>query len=403
MNKKKFFAKARSPYKTSNPRVRNSYYTFSKEYPAGNIPLKRRIHLRFKSEHTKKSVYVLASLMLVLFSFFSVRLLLDISYKTPAENDGSQSVGQLQQEAESILKSEGFRALYMPYDRLGDTAYIRSFIRKAEKKDCNGVVIDFKTESGKLCYSSLNTHAINARCAVFDNNTVREAMSIFKKENMAVAARIYCFLDNTIPANSPALAVKYMNTDVNWIDAAMGDDGKTWLNPCSKAAQAYLIDIIKELQGFNIDGFILEKCHFPDSGNTDGATYPGVKGFKNKNDALRTFISDVKKSLDEDKFLIIAQSATDALNGNKKLFSGSISSASFDGIAADTLIRPEDYQLDKKTDFVQMLELFSSIGKNYEEKTFVPVIDFSEYSRKYMRTVKKNSTSFILFDKTGAY
>ena len=46
------------------------------------------------------------------------------------------------------------------------------------------------------------------------------------------------------------------------------------------------IDVIKELHDFDIDGFILEKCHYPDSGNTDGATYPGERKFKNKNGSL---------------------------------------------------------------------------------------------------------------------
>lgn len=401
MKIKKLF-KNKSPYRNNATRVRNSYYTFSREYPAGNIPLKRRLHLRFKSENTKKGIYVIACVLLLGLSFFSVRLLLDISYKVPEKNDNTSSVTQEIAE-QSALETDGFRALYMPYEHLGDTGYIRSFIKKIGRKDCNGVVIDFKTESGKLCYSSLNTYAINSKCAIFDNNTVREALSLFKKENITVAARIYCFLDNTIPAQSPGLAVKYMDTDVNWIDTAMGGDGKTWLNPCSKAAQSYLLDIIKELQDFNIDGFILEKCHFPDSGNTDGASFPGEKNFKNKNAALKAFIESVQAVLGSNEFLIITQSASDALNGNKKIFFGNISNFAVDGVAAYTLERPEDVVLDKKTDFADMLGLFSSIEKNYEEKAFLPVIDFSEYSRKYMRTVKKTCTSFILFDRSGAY
>ena len=385
----------KSPYKDNSPRVRNSYYTFSREYPAGNIPLQRRIHLRLRSENVKKGLYVLLAVIITAVSFFTVRLMLDISHKEPKQEDS-----QVQVQTESILDTEGFRALYMPYDRLGDTLYIRSFIRKIEKKNCNAVVIDFKTESGKLCYSSLNPHAINAKCAIYDNNTVRKALSIFKKENIAVAARIYCFLDNTIPTLSPGLAVKYMGTDVNWIDTAMGGEGKTWLNPCSEAAQRYLLDIIKELESFSIDGFILEKCHFPDSGNTDGATYPGTK---NKNAALKSFISDVQASLGKDKFLVITKSATDALGGNKKIFFGNMTNAAFDGIAAYTLERPDDCVLDKKTDFADMLGLFDSIEKKYEKKTFIPIIDFSEYSRKYMRTVKKSHESFILFDLSGRY
>lgn len=401
MNIKKFIPESKTPYKDNRPRVRNSYYTFSREYPAGNIPLKRRIHLRFKSEYTKKSAYALMAIALICFSFFSVRLLLDISYKTPAEEDSS--VTYVEDEL-SVLEDGGFRALYMPYEKLGDTFYIRSFIKKIERKDCNGVVIDFKTENGKLCYSSLNLHAINAKCAIFDNNTVREALSLFSKENITVAARIFCFLDNTIPSHSPSLAVKYMDTDVNWIDTAMGSEGKTWLNPCSAQACSYLTDIITELHGFGIDGFILEKCHYPDGGNTEGATYPGVKKFKSKNAALKAFITSVQDILSEDDdFLIIAENADDALNGNKKLYSGSISSADFDAVAAYTLNRPEEILLDKKTDFAAMLNMFEDIKAANKDKGFIPVIDFSEYSRKYMRAVKKNSESFILFDISGKY
>lgn len=395
------FSVNKTPYKNNRPRVRNSYYTFSREYPAGNIPLKRRIHLRFKSEYTKKGLYALLTVAMICLSFFSVRLLLDISYKAPEENDSSSVI--YEEAEQSLLEADGMRALYMPYEKLGDTFYIRSFIKKIERKDCNSVVIDFKTESGKLCYSSLNLHAINGKCAIFDNNTIREALSIFREENITVAARIFCFLDNTIPLQSPSLAVKYMGTDVNWIDAAMGSEGKTWLNPCSRAAQEYLLDIIRELQDFSIDGFILEKCHFPDSGNTDGATYPGEKKFKSKNAALKSFIASVEDILDDDDFLIITKNADDALSGNKKIYSGNIDSAEFDGIAAYTLYRPEDVTLDKKTDYAAMLGMFSSIEQKHKEKAFIPVIDFSEYSRKYMRTVKKNCKSFILFDISGKY
>lgn len=400
MKIKKLLPKPKSPYKDNAPRVRNSYYTFSKEYPAGNIPLQRRMHLRFKSKYTKEWLYALLALAVICVSFFGMRLMLDISYKVPVADDSSQ----VQTEPElSILEDGGFRALYMPYERLGDTFYIRSFIKKIEKKNCNAVVIDFKTESGKLCYSSLNLHAINARCAIFDNNTVREAISIFKKENITVAARVFCFLDNTIPRQSPSLAVKYMNTDVNWIDAAMGGEGKTWLNPCSKSAQKYLLEIINEIHSFNIDGFILEKCHYPDGGNLESATFPGEQNIKNKNVAITTFISNVKKLLDEDDFLIVTKSATNASENNNELYSGSINKAPFDAVAAYTAERPENILLDKKTDYADMFRLFASIEQNHEGKTFIPVIDFEEYSRKYMRTVRKSYESYILFDLSGKY
>lgn len=394
--------KNKSPYGNHNPRVRKSYYTFSKEYPAGNIPLERRSYQRLQSQSRKKRFFIFLCVVLLGLSFFSVRLLLDISHKTPPEPDASQSE-TVAGESEPLLVSKGFRALYMPYEHLGDTAYIRSFIGELEKKDCNGVVIDFKTENGKLCYSSLNSYAISSRCAIYDNNTVREALSIFRKAGITVAARVFCFLDNTLPVNCPELAVKYMDTDVNWIDTTAEGDSKTWLNPCSKDALLYLVDIINEIQSFNIGGFILEACHFPDSDNTGGASFPGETAFKSKNEALKLFVNKVRKTVSEDKFLIFSADADDALAGNEKIYYGDIKGLAFDGIAAYTLNRPEDTVLDKKTDYVSMLSLFEGIEKSFEEKAFIPVIDMSEYSRKYMRTVKKNCLNFIIIDETGEY
>ena len=402
--KKLFNKKSKSPYKNINPRVRKSYYTFSREYPAGNIPLERRIHLKFKSNHSKRAVSALLVILLLCLSFFSVRLPLDISHKQP-ELVTSGNVGAEETvNEESVLVTNGFRALYMPYEKLGDTSFIRSFIKKVRRYDCNSVIIDFKTENGKLCYSSLNSYAINGKCAIFDNNTVRQALSLFRKENVTVAARIFCFLDNTIPESSPELAVKYMDTDVNWIDTTTQGDGKTWLNPCSKETLNYLLDIISELQSFNIKGFILEKCHFPDSNNTGGASFPGEKNFKDKNAVLKLYIKQIKEQLSKDSFLIISQKATDALNGNKKLYYGSMGNAAFDAVAAYTIVRPDDCVLDKKTDFADMLSLFNSISQNYVDRTFIPIIDISEHSGKYMRTIRKNEyKSYIIFDKSGEY
>lgn len=402
MKFRSFFKKSSSPYKNMHPRVRKSYYTFSREYPAGNIPLKRIKHKKLESSFTKRILTVLLVILLLGLSFFLVRLPLDISHKVPDPvTPGNLMVNESE---ESLLVTDGFRGLYMPYEKLGDTSYIKSFIKKVRRYDCNSVVIDFKTESGKLAYSSLNSYAIGGRCAIFDNNTVREALSLFRKENVAVVARIFCFLDNTIPESNPDLAVKYMNTDVNWIDTTTDSQGKTWLNPCSKETLSYLLSIITELQEFNIKGFILEKCHFPDGKITTSASYPRENLIKNKNAVLRAYITQIKKLLSKDSFLIITQSATDALGGNKQIYFGSIANADFDGLAAYTLVRPDDVVLDKKTDFTDMMQLFSSISQNYEEKAFIPIIDISERTGKYMRVIRKNGYSnYIIYDSNGEY
>ncbi|MBQ7005758.1 MAG: hypothetical protein IJN68_04940 [Clostridia bacterium] len=405
MNFKKFSTKGRSPYSSNKTRVRKSYYTFSREYPAGNIPLERMNHYTIRSKKTKKSLSVLLVLLLLGAAFFAVRLPLDIAYKdAPQLTPGNIEASQDTAAETSVLYEGGFRALYMPYDKLSDTSYIRSFIKKIRRYDCNGVVIDFKPESGKLAYSSLNSYAINGKCAIFDNNTVRQALNLFRKENITVAARIFCFLDNTVPVTSPELAVKYMDTDVNWVDSTEENGDKTWLNPCSTETLGYILDIVKELRSFNIKGFILEKCHFPDSGNTAGATFPGDKNFKDKNAVLKLYIKSIKELLEKDNFLIITQTSNDSLNGNKKIYYGSINSGAFDAVASYTNKRPDDCYPDKKTGFSSMLRLFSDSAANFPDRIFMPVIDYSEYTGKYMRTIRKNNyTSYIIFDEAGEY
>lgn len=405
MNFKKFTNKGKSPYSSNKTRVRKSYYTFSREYPSGNIPLERMSNRTFKSKNTKKSVSLLLVVLLLGVSFFCVRLPLDIAYKdAPMITPGNVENQQNTVADVSVLSESGFRALYMPYEKLSDTSYIRAFIKKVRRYDCNSVVIDFKTENGKLCYSSLNPYAIKGKCAIYDNNTVRQALSLFRKENITVAARIFCFLDNTVPATNPELAVKYMDTDVNWVDTSESTEGKTWLNPCSTETLNYLLDIITELQEFNIKGFILEKCQFPDSENTGGASFPGEKTFKDKNAVLKLYIKKIKEQLNRDSFLIITQNSTDSLNGNKKIYYGSINSAAFDAVAAYTIKRPDDCYPDKKSDYSLMMGLFNDASANFPDKIFMPIIDFSEYTRKYMRITRKNNyTSYIIFDENGEY
>ncbi|MGN0448428.1 MAG: putative glycoside hydrolase [Acutalibacteraceae bacterium] len=409
MNIKKLFEKQKNVYRTDKPRVRKSYYTFSHQYPAGNIPIERKTHLKLKSKAAKVNLFLLILLGVFLSSFFLVRLGLDISYKAPTVSGNSLNTSPTAvssgdvSEAESVFSAGNFKALYMPGEHLGDKSYIKSFIKKIVRKDCNSVVIDFKTADGKLNYSSFNSYAIMGRCAVFDNNTVREAMALFKKENITVVARLYCFLDGTIPISAPELSVKYMDTEVNWIDSTSGEN-KMWLNPCNKQSLYYLLDIIKELNSFGVDGFLLEKCHYPDAGNVEGATYPGEKAFKSRNNAVRLFLDRVKKELPSDSFVILAQSATDSFNKNEDIYYGSISNFAIDGIAAHTIDRPPDVFLDKKTDFSAMVNYLTAIKNNYEQTSFIPIISFEEYSRKYMKTLKGTGfESYIIFDETGEY
>lgn len=386
--------------KDGKVRVKNSYYTFSKQYPKGYLKLQKKRKLSSRSVLHGLCLAVCFVLVMCL-SFFVVDLAVEIS-QSPADvgaNDNSSSF-----MSNEKIKENGLRALYMPYTKLGDEQYIKDIIKKTIRKDGNSVVIDFKTAEGKLCYSSLHDYAIAGGCSIFDNDTVRKAIRLFSDADIAVVARISCFKDAAVAETSPECAVKYMNTDVNWLDGSDENGGKAWLNPYSKSACDYLISVIQELRAFRINCFILDYVQFPSGENTQGATYPDEKTEALRNTVLKDFIKRAVSSGDENSLFFMGITALDALDGNDTIYFGDILNSEVFGAVIDTSKRPESYVVDKKTDFISILSLYSSVNSKLEGKTFVPLINESEYSASYFRALRKNSyQSFLLYSENGVY
>ncbi len=408
MSKKKT-PKKKSPYpENGKTRIRHSYYTFAREFPSKIQPLggKRRKHR--KKRILKGALLCLLFAVLSVFSFFTVNLMLDISYTEKESTDSEQvTVPENENETpEPLLPFDGdsVRALYMPEERLGDRAYIKAFIKQIKRKNCNSAVIDFKNSDGKLSFTSLDENAVTARCSLFDNNTVRQALDLFENDGIRVIARIYCFMDDTVASAVPELAVKYMDTDVNWVDAVTQDGGRSRLNPVSKKARSYIISIVKEVLQFKIDGILLEEVSFPTGEHISAATYPGEKKGTDRNKVLKNFVKDIDKLLPDDCILLVGHGASDILETNNTLYGGSMLTCDADGFAADTLARPEGITVDKKTDFASAFSLFSSVKNTVGEKKSVYIIDISEYSAALLRKMRKAGyTDYIIYSPEGAY
>lgn len=406
MSKKKT-PKKKSPYpENGKTRIRHSYYTFAREFPSKIQPLggKRRKHR--KKRILKGALLCLLFAALSVFSFFTVNLMLDISYTEKESTDSEQVTVPENETPEPLLPFDGdsVRALYMPEERLGDRAYIKAFIKQIKRKNCNSAVIDFKNSDGKLSFTSLDENAVTARCSLFDNNTVRQALDLFENEGIRVIARVYCFMDDAAASAVPEMAVKYMDTDVNWVDAVTQDGGRSRLNPVSKKARKYILNIVEEILQFKIDGILLEEVSFPTGEHISAATYPGEKKGTDRNKVLKNFVKDIDKLLPDDCILLVGHGASDILETNNTLYGGSMLTCDADGFAADTLARPEGITVDKKTDFASAFSLFSSVKNTVGEKKSVYIIDISEYSAALLRKMRKAGyTDYIIYSPEGAY
>lgn len=390
--------------KNSNVRVKNSYYTFSKEYPAAKIIQTKRV--KRKKERTRSALHaVLATVCFVLIaavSFFAVKLGLNFSNKPIGADSDFSSTAEGSEE--TLFQTGSLKALYMPYQKIANRRELASFIKKIRRRDCNAVVLDFKTDAGKLLYSSQTELARSGKCAIFDNETVKTALGEFEEKNIAVVARFFCFEDEIASQTDPDLAVKYMNTDVLWRDDISNGEGKTWLNPYSKKAKAYLTSLLSEISSLGVSGIILESVSFPKA-DISSAGFPGEKRQSGRSKALLEFVEEAKSAVSNGCFLLIGETASDILGTGDENFFQEILKSDADGICADTRLRPESFVADRKSGYSSMLSMFSQIKqKQTEASAFVPVIDMDEYSRKYVRVMGENGfESFILFDESGKY
>lgn len=380
-------------------RVRKSYYTFTREYPK-YIEVEKTGRRITAATVRKLSVRLAMFLIIASVSFFCVKLAINISY-API-NEEIIEVQKVNFNDKILL--QGVKALYMPDEKMGDEEYVKDFVKKLKKKNCNSVVIDFKTKEGRLAYTSMNETAIASSAAVYDNDTARRVIDIFTKAGIAVIARIHCFSDNRAAGAVDNIAVKYMDTDVNWLDGSNENGGNAWLNPYSKAAKTYISDIAKEVSRLGVGIFILEDLQFPGGDNSASATYPGEKDTANRNTALKNTLAQVKRVLPENALVILSQSATDASEGNEGIYYGTMGNADYYGLAVDTAKRPIGVAVDKKADFISILSIYSSAAGRFSGKVIIPIVDIEEYSYSYFRAMKKNGfESYILFDENGEY
>ena len=400
------FRKKKEPFPhNAKPRVKNSYYTFSKEYPASKI-IKTK-HVKRKKERVLSAVHIAAAvlcfLLITAVSYFVVSTGINISNK-PTDSTSPLS-GNSESTIENILETGSFRALYMPENILGSKKQLSAFIHKIERKDCNSVVIDFKTKDGKTLYSSQNETAIFGKCAIYDNETVRDALEQFKSKDINVVARFFCFKDPIASVIEPDFAVKYKDTDVLWLDELSEGTGKTWLNPYSDGAEKYLLELLNETVSFGVSGIVLEYVSYPQADDISTAGFPGEKNTGERNQTLLSFIEKVKATVPSGCFVLISETCADAFNGNETLYSGFLNKSAANGLCVDTTVRPDGYIIDKKSRYSSLMSLLSSISqKQNSGDILVPFVSYDDYSRRYIGSLKDTGfNNYIIFDESGKY
>ncbi len=230
---------------------------------------------------------------------------------TPATSQSESS--SLQQSSSQVTPGTGQEQsdfipmadtmAYVPVYLLKDAATMEANFSKLKAQGIKGVVFELKAPGGQVMYQSSLESVANTRAQVEGAYDLSAAVAAAQKVGLVPVGRISAFLDSTATLVMYDAAVKYMDSNVNWIDNSKAAGGKTWLNPNSRDAQNYILDLVGEAADKGLHSVILDNVQFPEGYSLQLATY-GVTGDLDKSAILADFITRAKELSKDSNFEI---------------------------------------------------------------------------------------------------
>ena len=374
------------------PQVRRSHYSFSKKYPNRQFEIETKTRKKKDAGHVLRiCISVFCFVLLVSAAFFATDILLRISEKPDATREDSLTPN-VSTELSDV------RALSVSYEVLESKRSVKACIRRLKRNDCNAVVVDFKTASGLLTYSSAELLAIQANCNLYETPAARDALALFQKADMQVFAGVHCFRDPRIAAYDPEIAVKYLDTDVSWLDAPEENGGVPWVNPYATKGRAYLKAVIAEISALGVNGIVLQDLAFPAGDAANAATFPGEETGVKRNKLLKNLIHSIKAGLPDDCALILRVDALD-IPGSRERFGGSIFPNECDGVLCNTANRPAEVLLNEEENYVSAINLYHSLVSEADAASFWLEIPKNEAKSAYLRAVSRNGYASYVIDE----
>jgi hypothetical protein len=161
-----------------------------------------------------------------------------------------------------------------------------------DNTELNTAVIDIKEMEGQVYIDGVKTADANGAYFKAIPN-IKEYLEKLKEKNIYTVARIVVFRDNLMPRKKPSMAVK--NSDGSlWMDRK----GITWLDPYSKEAWDYTIEICERAIELGFEEIQFDYIRFPSDGNTKNCVYSNKNhSSAEASKALVAFLKEANKRL----------------------------------------------------------------------------------------------------------
>jgi hypothetical protein len=135
---------------------------------------------------------------------------------------------------------------------------VRELMSLVGKTELNAVVIDVKSEKGRVAWDSQVPLAKQIGAAHLDGIDLTEVIERCRTQNIYCIARLPVFQDTLLATSRPSLAIRYTNGAV-----FMENNSAAWLNPYNTDGWNYNIALAKEIAALGFDEIQFDYIRFP--------------------------------------------------------------------------------------------------------------------------------------------
>lgn len=210
------------------------------------------------------------------------------------------------------------RGIYLTSWSAGNERRITDTLELAKEGRLNAVVLDVKDYSGYVAYGSQLPAVLRYRAKEVRIGRLNALIRRLHDAGIYVIARITVFQDPILAAARPDIAVHSRKrlTDqrgsMPMVDADLRGTltsatlwkdrkGLAWVDPASREAWDYTVDIAKEVASRGVDELNFDYIRFPSDGNLSDMMFPIWEGKGSRREVIKNFFAYLRQSLPEAK------------------------------------------------------------------------------------------------------
>lgn len=149
---------------------------------------------------------------------------------------------------------DAIKAVYVPASEVTEAGITA---RLGSVTGAEAVLLDVKTVSGVLVWNSETDIAKGYGTA--GTVDLKSIVSSLKEKNIYVAARLCCFVDDTLASRYAQLALRTKD------GAAYSDSSGAWLDPTNAIVKNYIASLCSELSKMGVDEIVLHGMRMPEA------------------------------------------------------------------------------------------------------------------------------------------